>query len=92
MIDTEILTNLYNLTFHENLHILNNILWIFYHLLSDEKEEILNIVPLRKRIKEFFLTSKNIPNYLMTTIISIIKNTFIKEANNEFNFEFVIIA
>lgn len=89
MIDTDILTNLYNLTFHENHHILNNIFWIFYHLLCDEKKEVLNIVPLRKRIKEIFFSFKEIPNFLMTTIISIIKNTFLKEEDKEFNFEFV---
>jgi hypothetical protein len=67
----------------------NNILWIFYNILSKEKEEVLGLIPLRKRIKEIFLLSKEIPKFLMTTIISIIKNTFIKGCDNDVNFEFV---
>jgi hypothetical protein len=89
LIENDVLTNLYNLTFHENLFIVNNIFWIFYNILTQEKDEILGLIPLRKRIKEIFLSSKEIPKFLMTTIISLIKNTFMKETDNEVNFEFV---
>jgi hypothetical protein len=67
----------------------NNILWIFYNILTREKEEVLGLIPLRKRIKEILISSKELPKLLMTTIISIIKNTFIKGCDNDVNFDFV---
>jgi hypothetical protein len=67
----------------------NNILWIFYNILTQEKEEVLGLIPLRKRIKEILISSKELPKLLMTTIISIIKNTFIKGCDNDVNFDFV---
>jgi len=49
----------------------------------------LGLIPLRKRIKEILISSKELPKLLMTTIISIIKNTFIKGCDNDVNFDFV---
>ena len=89
LIQDETLNSLLNLTFHEKLPIVNNILWVFSNILCDEKEQLLEKVSIRKRIKDIFMNYSEIPRYLMTTIISLIRNIWIKGNDNDFNIHFV---
>jgi hypothetical protein len=57
-------------------------------MLCDDKEAVLDRIPLRMKIKQLLLSERKLPRDLLFSLFSIIKNTFVRSRDNDFNLEF----
>ena len=100
LLDIYILQNLLKLTYHENHHIINNLIYLFNNALSQDnrfKAKILQSIELKERVCELFKILSSLPNFLIESLFILIGNFHIKCADekllemNKSNFNYVNI-
>ena len=71
MLEIETLKNLIKLTYHENFHIINNIVYIINNAMSQEiniRVKLLETVNLKERVSQIFKSFEILPNFLIESL------------------------
>ena len=97
LLEIETLKNLIKLTYHENFHIINNIVYIINNAMSQEiniRVKFLETVNLKERVSQIFKSFEILPNFLIESLFILIGNFHItlekfNELNKE-NFNYVL--
>lgn len=81
---------MFELTYHPNIIIQYNTLMLLHNLLVVDKPEILDKLSLRTRVKDILLEKKaQIPQEMLSLLFSIIKNSFVANADSRIiNFKY----
>ena len=85
MLEIETLKNLIKLTYHENFHIINNIVYIINNAMSQViniRVKLVETVNLKERVSQIFKSFEILPNFLIESLFILISILHLKNSTN----------